>query len=221
MWRLAKTSRGPLAPPLRPADGEVMEWSRWDTREGRTIYAASEAVTAYREALAYLTPSPTLGESLDEIASEWQQRNFMTIGSIPQEWRESRNLYTLRLPSEGWFIDIAHAETLAAINRHLNFAERVELSHILGSDRVLTTSIASWLRSEIILDDGSVPHGICYTSKHGSPGECWAVWLRQIDQGRPEASEATQILARDSVDSPAAGNRPLAEAARGFGLHIH
>lgn len=50
-YRIARQSFGPLNPPLRDSD-DVGAWSRYDTL-GRTIYAASDKLTAYMEVLAY------------------------------------------------------------------------------------------------------------------------------------------------------------------------
>lgn len=43
------------------------------------------------------------------------------------------------------------------------------LAHLTGDDRVLTTAIATALRDDVTLDDGTLPLGIRFLSKHGHP----------------------------------------------------
>ena len=69
------------------------------------------------------------------------------------------------------------------------------LTHLTGDDRVLTTAIATGLRDEVTLDDGTLPLGIRFLSKHGHPaqgtGICWAYWMRYVDRGLDEPSTIT------------------------------
>ena len=51
VYRVAKSSYGPLNPPVRD-DSKRRAWNRWDT-PGRTIYASDSATTAYIESLAW------------------------------------------------------------------------------------------------------------------------------------------------------------------------
>src|SRR5690625_7963462 len=45
------------------------------------------------------------------------------------------------------------------------------LAHLTGEDRALTTAIATALRDEVTLDDGTLPLGIRFLSKHGHRSE--------------------------------------------------
>ncbi|RCS77839.1 hypothetical protein CIK70_12265 [Brachybacterium alimentarium] len=73
--------------------------------------------------------------------------------------------------------------------------EPLTLAHLTGDDRVLTTAIATALRDEVTLDDGTLPLGIRFLSKHGHPargtGICWAYWMRYVDRGLDEPATIT------------------------------
>lgn len=199
-------------PNIEPRD-HVGSWGRYDT-VGRTIYAADEPVTAFMEMLApYRTQindgrralqplADYLGLPLDDlwrdIVADWDTAGNMKASWLPKQFREGRGLYGLVFP-QGWWIDIAAAETISAL--HELFGGRwptasgekdqsLTLSHLTGDDRVLTTAIASRIRENIELDDGTLPLGITFTSKHGHPsggtGRCWAYWMRDLDNGLPE-----------------------------------
>lgn len=88
--------------------------------------------------------------------------------------------------------------------------EPLTLSHLTGDDRFLTTSIATVLREDVSLDDGTLPLGIEFISKHGKPhdgtGTCWAYWMRDVDNGLSETAieiDSTTI-AEDDGDFRAA-----------------
>ncbi len=69
--------------------------------------------------------------------------------------------------------------------------ERITLAHLFGADRALTCRIATALHG-LVLDDGSQPHGVSFTSKLGFKEHCWAVWLRALDDGKEVSSEPTR-----------------------------
>jgi hypothetical protein len=69
------------------------------------------------------------------------------------------------------------------------------------------------------LDDGSLPHGVCYGSKHGDDLKCWAIWLRAMDDGKPESSEPTRAGQGFSIEK-CERNEPLRTIARLFGLTV-
>jgi len=90
-------------------------------------------------------------------------------------------------------------ETISALHDLFNAAwptshglltEPLTTSHLTSDDRVLTSAIAEKLRNDITLDDGSLPLGVRYVSKHGRPaagtGTCWAYWMRYADAGLDE-----------------------------------
>lgn len=73
--------------------------------------------------------------------------------------------------------------------------------------------IATWIREQV-LDDGSLPLGIRFESKHGG-GHCWAYWLRRRDDGL-DGDE----MASHSVTEIQAHNSALMTVAKRFGIKI-
>lgn len=206
-----KPSYGPLNPPLRAVDCTgVGGWSRWDVAGHRTIYAAVPEQFAYQEALQYITPADTLQATrmadvfddqedsdqsvLEAIAEEFGDMFRWEPTAVAQQWRTERCLYEVTLPTDGWFIEIMHGDSVQALNAALgpltgmpgmvDPTERITLAHLFGADRALTCRIATALHG-LVLDDGSQPHGISFNSKLGIEGQCWAVWLRALDRARP------------------------------------
>lgn len=208
VFRVAQAKFGPLKPLLRTEAGDPVgeQWSRWDT-PGRTIYGGSTAAGAFVEVLEYIRPSPPatgMNELFDDvadgdeltldaqIASELPASGAMQYRSVSQGWRQCRRLYEIQLPGDGWFIDVAGANSVATINREHGAllaelgTERLTLSELTDSSseaKLLTTGIAEWIRDSVLLDDGLRPHGIVYPSKWGTSLENWAMWLRRTDDG--------------------------------------
>lgn len=220
VFRVARPSYGALNPPVRPPDfGSVAEWNRWDTAGGRTVYWAEQPALAYIETLAPLRVAPSLadtriadvfpegsmgnGATLGEaIAREWRSSfGDFTPGKNPKRWREDRALYEGDLPIKGWFIDVSHVDSVAALNRVngplagplFRNGEWLTKTHLYSDDRRLTCGAATALRN-VVLGDGSLAHGITYSSKHGDgEGRLWAYWLRRVDDGYPPDSEPISV----------------------------
>ncbi|MHA3685387.1 hypothetical protein ACXR2T_15150 [Leucobacter sp. HY1910] len=127
----------------------------------------------------------------NDVRDEWHLAGNMNALWLPQGWREERILHTISFP-EGWWIDVTATETLVAIRDEFaegfpdmqqEIASRLTMSDVTGDDRLLTTTLASMLRDRVELDDGTLPLGIRFISKHGSPsgqsGHCWAYWARK------------------------------------------
>jgi len=216
--RIARESYGPLNPVPRPPGEEPQAWSRYDT-SGRTIYACADRVTAYMELLApYRTDvnaerralqaiADAMRKDLDalwrDIVAEWDEAGTMKASWLPRSFREGRKFYTLNFPA-GWWIDITTTETIAALEGLLPHAwptaeglleGPLALAHLTCDDRVLTTAIATALRDEVTLDDGTLPLGVRFLSKHGhlaqGAGTCWAYWMRYVDGGLDEPATKT------------------------------
>lgn len=214
IWRVAKTSYGALNPQQRPASGDRSDWGRYDVPGGRTAYGASPKEATFGESLASqrlkLTksaptwedlfddaPPPGVTSLLEAVEREWAERKYMPPGTVAAGWRHERLVYELRLPDSGWFIDIERAESISAISTALKSdlaglgLQTLTVANLRGEQRTLTTTIATWLRSQV-LHDGSLPHGIQFGSKHDSDWTCWAIWLRRLDDGLSAASEPTK-----------------------------
>lgn len=228
-FRIARESYGALAPRPREVGDDPNNWSRYDT-VGRTIYSCADRVTAYMELLApYRTKineerralqpaADAVGMSLEdywnEVVSEWDEAGKMKATWLPRAFREGRALYTLQYP-EGWWIDVTATETIAALHdlfegpwptAHGESEEPLTLADLTGDDRVLTAAIAQLIRDNVQLDDGTLPLGIQFLSKHGRPaggsGLCWAYWMRQLDSGLKEPAQVVDtepILEDDSA----------------------
>lgn len=242
--RIAKRSYGPMNPQLRDpsVDPDVSTWGRFDVANHRTIYGASPAEGAYGEALAVFRPAPDLADAaladlfdaddemdphgtvMEAAMGEWNDLVRFVPRFLPAGWRTERLRYEITLPDWGWFIDLEHASSLAAVGaalagqlnslgvrgRHLTVAD------LRGSNRRLTTEIAAWAWKQV-LDDGSLPHGIVYSSKHDSDWRCWAVWLRKVDDGHPLSAEPTSADAGTAIDH-VDKNPPMRHVAKLFGL---
>lgn len=214
--RIARESYGALAPPPRDDGSDVDSWSRYDT-VGRTAYASSDRQAAFMELLApyrtivdgqrraLQTVADFMGLELDvlwrQVVDEWDQNGHMRANWLPTAFRDGRTTYTISFPS-GWWIDLTATETLYALRELFGDAwptrdgkldEPLTVSHLTSDDRVLTTAIASRLRNEVELDDGTLPLGVHFGSKHGRPatgsGSCWAYWMRAVDNGLEEPAK--------------------------------
>jgi len=192
--RIARSSRGPLSPPPRQGTPDA-SWSRYDVA-GSTVYTAETRETAYAEVLAYTKrrlgqrdplaeDAAAIGLSLDEftdlVGQEWSERQHMGMGHLPASWRIERLLYSITLPAQGWWIDVEHPDSIAAIETALEpdlaalNVGALTVAALRGEDRRITTTVACWAHG-LLLDNDTLPLGITYGSKHGT-GRCWAYWL--------------------------------------------
>lgn len=123
---------------------------------------------------------------------------------VPADWQMARSIYAIQLPRNGWWVQIDHAQTLAALEDLSStvpgLTERLQLltSGVIESeDRDLTTLLAHTIRTQT-LDDGSEPLGISYNSKT-LMGRCWAYWDRRADEGLSPGSNDLRQLASENV----------------------
>lgn len=221
-FRIARESYGPLAPPVREDTDDRQSWGRFDT-PGRTIYAATEPLTAFMEMLApYRTnvnderralqtaadaAGVTLDKFWDSVTRDWEELGHMKATWLPWIFRNGRIISALEFP-KGWWIDIAAIETIQALPQLFDGARPgsgeayVDLTtaDLSGFDRDKTTAIAQLLRSSVELDDGTLPLGIEFTSKFGHPagymGKCYAYWMRDVDA---HLAEPTRVLSSSEI----------------------
>lgn len=240
--RVAKPSFGAMNPKVRSGP-DRQTWGRYDVAGGRTIYGAAPVRAAYGESLAAQRvaeslSATTLGELfvdaskqeglttlLEAVEREWAERHHMQPKQIAKQWRAERREYSLTLPETGWFVDIETAESIAALRQVAapllveRGAPQLTLAHLKSEDRALTTQLAGWVRSQV-LDDGSLPHGIAYTSKHSQDWRCWAIWLRALDDGKDLDSEPTRAGKGQDIE-PCERNEELEHVANLFDLRVH
>lgn len=245
IFRVAQAKYGATAPPPRTldADADTADWNRWDT-PGRTLYGCSSEVGALMEVLGYIRPDPPsipledlfddvgagdMATLAEQIALELPAHGGMPYRSIPKAWRDARQLYELHLPVTGWFIDIADAGTIATVSATMpnllaahDIADLTlsELTASTAAARRLTTAIATEIRARVVLDDGSLPHGIAYPSKKGTSLHNWALWMRRTDDGTGH-----DINTRTVLSSALGRHSPeLIKAAKNLGIdtaHIY
>lgn len=243
--RIQKVSYGAMSPLRRPVNGEEpAHWGRYDVAGHSTIYIASTSEGAYTETLASQRISNTLRKIrlsdvfndsdstdspavvFDAIKDEWQRLfGGMTPGKIVLGFRDARLEYPMVLPESGWAVDIEKSASLGVINDNMRSAlgdlgvDQLTVGDLRGENRSITTAVARWLHGRV-LDDGSLPHGIVYGSKYGTDYMCWAIWLRNIDDGRHLDSEPTKAGAGKPIALPS-HNPPLAVVASRYGLTIY
>jgi len=236
-FRIATESYGALNPPERgyffPDDVGV--WNRYDT-PGRTLYAASTRLGAFTECLYGYRLDREARTAIDFMAERFgiapAQAHSLYIeeqrelghdgpGTFPKHWREGRRIYELSSREELVWFDLGTAHSLAYIDRNFGpeiaqtcGVKAVDLSHLLGADRKLTTLISTRLRN-LWLNDGSFADDIRFTSRHGV-GTCWAFWMRRTDDGLDNdlvsASDGQAIY----VDDP-----DLLNVSRRFNIRLH
>ncbi|NWL32089.1 RES domain-containing protein [Paenarthrobacter nitroguajacolicus] len=233
-FRVQKSSYPALSAPARSDETDRMAWGRYDTI-GTTLYLAQTAECAFSECLAPFkraigTTDPlqkdadalemSLEDFYEEVASQWQEKSFMYSGTLPRIWRTERQLHIVELPFPGWWIDVEHPETMAAVEaaipdtlKDLGVAH-VDTGLLRSNRREVTTAIADHLR-ELVLFDGSYAHGIRFGSRHGGFVN-WAVWLRNHDLN-VSGGDGLVLL----QESPIHFNDPDLEAAsRRFKLKV-
>lgn len=230
--RVATTDRGPLDPWQRLAGEDPAEWNRYDT-PGSTVYlsendeiAFAEVLSSYALKLGMKHPLQKdadfmgipLEDYLNVIDGEWG--NQIKPGCLPAHWRNRRNIYQLTLRGGGWWVDIEHPDSIAALSSALGKRlhdelglEQLTLGVLHGENRAATTMAATWVRDQV-LDDGSYPLGITFQSKHGG-GRCWAYWLRRRDDGLEETAMLSNSGSPISVELPA-----LLTVSKRFGIKI-
>jgi len=134
-YRVALSSYGPLNPPVRgPVGSDVSSWSRYDTYDGRTVYAASTRGCAFDEVLAgfrrrlgtrdsLARDAAAVGLSVPEflraVDEDWAELGVMFPGHLPRAWRTARLLYTVTHPRSGWWVILDTAESIAVIRSAL------------------------------------------------------------------------------------------------------
>jgi hypothetical protein len=252
-YRIARTSYGPLNPPERrvvesidPGTGEtrrsfsapLADWSRWDTL-GRTVYVSESTDAAYAEALAPFRRATatstdpleadaaavglTLEEFLASIEADWDEAHFMRTGNLPASWRHARAIYTIRMPTKGYWIDVTHGDTLAALDHalggqlvDLGYEHGLTVADVLGDYRQLTVRIASALR-DLVLLDGSEPLGIVFPSKRGY-GTCFAYWMRRADLGLEPGPDDPSAMRADPIP---VGDSALERVAAAYRIRVH
>lgn len=204
---------GPLPLGTDPSVGDRR--GRFDT-VGSTVYLADARRCAYAEVLigfrqkraAIAKVAESIGWDVEEyighVIADARANGVGAPWAVSVDWQMERSIYQIRLPRNGWWVHIDHADTLAALESLApaapGLAARLQLltaGDPTGEDRALTTLLAHVIREQT-LDDGSQPLGIAYASKT-LMGRCWAYWDRRTDLGLPPGGDDLHQLASENV----------------------
>lgn len=240
LYRVFQRKYSALNPPI--PRGERARWSRWDIPEHVTVYGADRDVTAVVEALAYAKPAALhlprifadLASDTDPVGKEWAALGHMERGQVARGWRTARDLTAIRLHGSqaGWFIDIGHADTVAALRREaaawspdpalVRDPMQVDISLLTGGRRQVTTAVACWLRTRV-LADGTQPAGMRYSSRHGQNLHCWAIWIPLAGETQQTGIPALvgRIITAEQPTELGEGTPALLAAAGLLGLRVH
>lgn len=199
----------------RADDDNPRGGNRYDSYSGNygTLYFATDLKVCYCETLARLRPNPELTELVEE---EWESSHKMGPGSLPADWRHTRVESRVSLVRPLPFADVAHAETIVALNQDHGLMAglarfdvvEIDLGNLAGKDRRVTRYIAEFLAAA--RDDENQPKysGIRYLSRLGEGFECWGLF---------EGTEF-ELVERRSIEKNSA---ELLHVARLYGITIH
>jgi hypothetical protein len=199
------------------------------------VYASETQECAYAETLSYFKRQTESGPALDlskffddvprnqsdhVIEQEWAKLHHPKPGDLIKGWRDQRRRYRLRLPTEGWWVDVEHPDTMAQLSRDLapllaaQDVNGIDAALLRSMNRDVTIQVATWLHSRI-LDDGSKPVGIRYQSRHGT-GTCYAIWLRRLDDGLELRQQDVQSADEHSIEKE---DPDFRRVCKRFGMH--
>lgn len=175
------------------------------------LYFGTDLEACFGETLARLRPSLEL---LALVKDEWEERGFMTVGTVAADWRQRRTAVHVRLPETLVFVDVESPVTHQFLRRELALGlssiglSDLDVSTVRGPDRRVTKMISEW--AYMAADDDQPRYaGIRYESRIRTGWECWALF----------DDEDLDIQVIETVpitpDMPA-----LMSVAKLFGLHI-
>jgi len=213
IWRVGRSER--------PWEFTDWMWStngrfygRFDDPQGlyRVVYAATDRVGAFLEALRDFRLSESFASELDEYGPA----DAIEPGVVPRSWLSDRWIASAVL--KGRFADIHHSEWVGYLHRTLG--PRFAQWHISeldgGSLRSTTNEDITRTVSRLIYEatEGGQPlfAGIGYESRFGSDLRCWAVFEHPEVAERPwTGMDAAPIDAEDA---------DLSEACRIHGIRL-
>lgn len=183
---------------------------------GSTIYLADSRRCAYAEVLlgfrqqraSVAKAAESIGWTVDDyitsVKAQARENGVDVPWAISVDWQMDRSIYEIRLPRQGWWVQIDDPYTLRALEAlaptTAGLTERLQLltaGSFTGDDRDLTTLLAHIIRGTL-LDDGSEPIGISYPSKTMT-GRCWAYWDRRSDEGLSPSRNGLLQLTSENV----------------------
>jgi hypothetical protein len=184
--------------------------NRYDDPAGkfRVLYASSQRLGTFIEALARFRPDPhVLAAGIDED----DDYPSTPPGQLPASWLTGRAVGRATIDRE--FVDVGHSTTLAYLRqalaatiRHFGLDDLDAAAIRMHAPRRLTQDIAAHLYD--LESDSDRPQGVVYLSRLGDDVENWAIW------------EPAEALAVEHEDAIAADDQDLLEAVARFGLTL-
>jgi hypothetical protein len=212
LWRVARGDN-PLAIHVDASGNPITGGSRFDPVSLRygVLYFGSDLQTCFGETLARFRPKLEL---LALVRREWEERGFMTVGSVAADWRQRRSAVHVRLPAVLRFLDVESPQTHQYLRRELALGlssiglTDLDVAAVRGHDRRVTQLISEWA---YLAEGAEGPRyvGIRYESRIRSGWECWALF--DDEDVEIEVVETLPI----TTDMPA-----LVEVAELFGLQV-
>lgn len=207
IFRVARVGGARSFSRITPSDGRSgRAGNRYDVVGGGVLYGATDIITCYRETLSRFRPSPRMRALLAEPDADESQ--FMLCGGVPQDWRLTRRVYTLRVDNALPFVDVEDPGTLDQLERDmaptlvsLGYTGNLDLGDLRNKDRRLSRAIAEWAFTAQDEMGLALYSGIRYYSRVNQSKECWAIFegsdvsetnSTAIDSADPILDEATR-----------------------------
>jgi len=194
-----------------------------EARRFRTIYCASERVTALAELIIQFRgrieatdeePAQERPAALQEIIRQNPELQ-RAVDRVPGDWLARRSIGAAVLDPALTFVNLAHQDTLRYLHRHLGGVaaqlgiRRIDHGALLGANREFTQTIAGHFYEQLDpKTDEPRFAGIRYVSSLGLNWECWAAFDQRF------------CAELDAVESIESEDSDLEEAARILGLNI-
>ena len=199
LWRVGRNTDPIRFAEITAADAQMIgAGNRFDVPGGRVLYCATSLDTCYAETLARFRPSAAVRPAGGE-----QDNGFMVCGGVTADWRATRLKVRVSLDNPLPFLNVealpthefltsAMAEDLAQLGVGV-----LDVSHVRGSNRIVTRAIAAWAYSAQDDSGNACYSGIRYLSRLDG-GECWAIFegTGVTERGRDTITLGDEVLLR-------------------------
>lgn len=182
--------------------------NRFDVVGGGVLYAATTAVGAYKETIAFARAAASSG-----VYSSVTGEHFMNPGNLPADWRDKRRLARFQLVDAPPFLDLESDQTLSYLTEAMSETlsglgvETLDQGRVRGPNRLLTRAIALFAYTSVDEYDEAKYSGVRYSSKFQSH-ECWAIF-----QGVTIGDQTFSVIEKNDTE--------LAAAARALNVKVH
>jgi RES domain-containing protein len=205
--------------------------NRWDDLLGsyRVLYASSSLLGAFVDALARFRPDPLVVRELAEIHGEGEG---LPPGCLDRSWWDVRRVGAVTL--RGTFADVAHADSLARIQRdlagrlvHYGMGELDATAIHHTAPRRLTQEISRYVFEQTTERGARVFDGISYVSRLRDDLRNWALFEpvtpmqvkvfvaegreTSIEPEHPDFRNALELLGIRLLDRPGSSRHPRSD----------